>query len=94
MRQKHQSQNWDLYLSSTDRKGSPKINDMPGRWRRLNMINLESILNVIANVYSDEHVLQINTNGICGIESMSGEVEIDFNGLGELAEWAERNEVT
>ena len=57
------------------------------------MINLENVLNVIAGVYSDDHILEINTCGICGIHSMSGECEIDFASLEELYTWCEKQEV-
>lgn len=53
-------------------------------------MKVEKILDIIAEVYSEDHTLIIDVAGPCGIEDFSGKVEIDFNNLEELYQWAER----
>ncbi len=56
-------------------------------------MTLETILEVIEKVYSSDHILMINMNGICGIESISGVIEIDFKNLDELYDWVKDKEL-
>ena len=57
-------------------------------------MKIEDILNVIAEVYSENHTLIIDVAGPCGIEDFSGKVEIDFENLEGLYKWAEWNKPT
>uniref|UniRef100_A0A6M3LSH4 Uncharacterized protein n=1 Tax=viral metagenome TaxID=1070528 RepID=A0A6M3LSH4_9ZZZZ len=60
------------------------------RLNAIDDISIAEVLDVIAEVYSEDHTLIIDVAGPCGIEDFSGKVEIDFNNLEELYQWAER----
>ena len=54
-------------------------------------MNIEKVLDVIAEVYSEDHTIIFNTCGISGIEDPTGKVvEIDFESIVELYEWAKK----
>ena len=54
-------------------------------------VSIGEVLDVIAEVYSEDHTLIIDVAGPCGIEDFSGKVEIDFHNLEELYQWIGRN---
>lgn len=56
-------------------------------------MTIEKVLEVIEKVYGTYYSLVLDVGGICGIESLSGVVMIDFKNLPELYAWAERQEV-
>ena len=56
-------------------------------------MKLERILEIVERVYSEDHMLIFNTNGISGIEDCSGKIaEIDFGSLEELYKWCKEKE--
>ena len=50
-------------------------------------ITIEKILETVEDVFSSDHTLVFNTNGICGIEDVTGQVEIDFGSLNMFFNW-------
>ncbi len=54
-------------------------------------MKIEKVLDVISEVYSEDHRLILDVAGPCGIEACTGAVEIDLENLDELYIWAERN---
>ena len=61
------------------------------RLNTIDDISIGEVLDVIAEVYSEDHILVIDVAGPCGIEDFSGKIEIDFENLEKLYEWAEQN---